>query len=112
MRLLLFFLILITVSSCKQATYCGSNKPIKDIGWIKNFLNANTANKVRIYSVTYLSQEGFLTEVCTNQDCNAFYGQFKDCAGTAICNTGLSGSAGQCLDFYSGVSHLELIYSN
>jgi hypothetical protein len=115
---LLFLLLNIQFTSCKKKceTYCGTEEPLEDIGWLRELKETST-DKLKIYKNTFKyknsdkSSDGFYIESCFDSNCNYTIASIRTCSNESVCSFG--GFVGiLCNDSFEKTIYRELIYSS
>lgn len=108
--ILLFLMLIISISGCKkQSYYCGVEKPMEDIAWLKDKVKNNPPN-LRIYKLTYNGIEGFEFVNCYNATCNGVNYYYKTCDDSALYESGGLSASTYPNDFAVKTTYQELIY--
>lgn len=106
-------LVSVCFYSCKKpVTYCGAEKPMDDINWLKKEASAY-ATPLKIYELDYNGQNGFYFVLCFDSACsNSVQKQmwYKSCSNELICSWG-GVVPSSCFDFNEKTTFLKLIYS-
>ncbi|MES2620984.1 MAG: hypothetical protein V4615_09030 [Bacteroidota bacterium] len=100
------------MSSCRKCdTYCGADKPLDDIPWLRQIKETAT-NKTQIYKESYnYGREGFFIVSCADTNCNYPLSSLMTCTGDVLCSYG--GVVGIiCYDSIYQTTTKELIYSS